>query len=90
MHSHAERGNEIRPARISRSGVRRVHSHRTSTSIHPGYVLFNRRSSTDIDHGLGNRVRGGDNLGVRLEIPLRGNQIDQLLGQIHVGVFQRT
>ncbi|KAG1384699.1 hypothetical protein G6F59_017729 [Rhizopus arrhizus] len=47
-------------------------------------------SSTDVDDGLGDLVLGGDHLRVGLEVALRGDHVDQLLGEVDGGRFQRT
>src|SRR5690606_9509414 len=47
-------------------------------------------SSADVDHRLGDLVLGGDHLGVGLEVPLRGDHVHQLLGQVDVRRLQRT
>ncbi len=49
----------------------------------------NRRLSY-IDYSLSHSISGGDDLGIRLKVTLCRYQINQLLGQINVGVLQRT
>ena len=46
--------------------------------------------STQIDDRLGDRAFGLDGLGVGLVVALRNDQIDQLVRQLDVGVFQRS
>src|SRR5690606_20034873 len=48
------------------------------------------RTSADVDHGLRDLVLGGDHLRVGLEVALRGDHVDQLLGQVDVGGLQRA
>src|SRR3569623_1242978 len=45
---------------------------------------------TNIDDGLGHCVGRLDDLRVRLEIALRGDHRDQLLGKIDVGILERA
>ena len=46
--------------------------------------------AAQVDDGRGHRGAGLDRLGVGLEVTLRGDQVDQLLRQVHVGAFCRT
>src|SRR4029077_21142548 len=44
----------------------------------------------DVDDGLRLLVGRGNDLRIGLEGALRGDHVDQLRGQIHVGAFQRS
>src|SRR5690606_38878876 len=44
----------------------------------------------NVDDGLRDRVRRRDHLRVRLEVALRGDHVDELLGDVDVGGFERT
>ena len=48
------------------------------------------KSAADVENGLRNLARGIERLGVRLEIALRRDQPDQLLGDVDVGALQRA
>jgi simple sugar transport system permease protein len=46
-------------------------------------------SGPDVDDGLRHRAAGLNGFGVGLEVPLGGDQVHQLLGQVNVGAFGR-
>ena len=48
------------------------------------------RLPADLNNGLGQGIRGFDSFRIRLEVTLCGNQINQLLSQVHIGTFDRT
>jgi hypothetical protein len=47
-------------------------------------------AAAQIDRDLGHLVGGIDSLGVRLEVALRSDQRDQLLGDVDIGLLQRA
>src|SRR3569833_1964856 len=48
-----------------------------------------RSSAADVEDGFGNLARGIERLGIRLEVALRRDQVDQLLGDVDVRPFDR-